>query len=158
MAENYIQILVESLEKKVNILNQLMELNRQQEAVLMAEEFDGDAFEETIDKKSVLITDLTFIDNGFEAIYNRIKEELISHKEQHKGEIARLQELIRQVTELGMSLQASEQRNDQRLRSRFRGERQKVRQSKATVKAVTGYYQNMAGAAFAGGNILDQKK
>lgn len=156
--ENYIQILIESLENKVELLQMIQKQNDIQSEILSAEEFDNDAFESTIDEKDKLITRLRFIDTGFDAVYNRIKNELQSNKNQHKDEIKKLQSLITEITDLSTNIQASEKRNDLNLKNRFTGERHKVKQSKATVKAVTGYYQNMTRTNVVDAQYMDSKK
>ena len=42
ITENYLQIMIDSLLKKIDILKKVSELNEQQSALLDDEEFDGD--------------------------------------------------------------------------------------------------------------------
>jgi len=155
---NYIAILIESLQKKIKVLDDILDKNEEQRAVIEAEVLDYEAFDRIIDEKSKMITELRFLDTGFETIYDRVKEALNRDKAMYKEEIRQLQDLIRTVTEKSASVQTGEQRNDIALKNRLRGERQKIRQSKATVQAVTGYYKNMAGNAVPTSNFMDQKK
>ena len=55
MEENYINILIQSLEQKRGVLSSILEENEKQNKVLKADELDGDAFEETIERKAKLI-------------------------------------------------------------------------------------------------------
>ena len=158
MSESNIAILVESLKKKIRILNEIKEQNELQAKAIDAEEFDDELFEATISKKEELITSLVFLDTGFDSVYNRVKVELSENKEKYADEIRDMQDLIRRVTDLGVEIRASESRNEVNLKNRFRNEHQKIRQSKATVKAVTGYYQSMNGMAAGDSSMLDQKK
>ena len=51
MQENYVQIMLESLKKKENILDAISEKNLQQKEVVEAEEVSFDAFDRIIDEK-----------------------------------------------------------------------------------------------------------
>lgn len=155
---NYIAILIESLQKKIKVLDEILEKNEEQRIVIEADSFDDEAFDKTIDEKEKLITELRFLDSGFETIYDRVKISLTRDKELYKEEIRQLQDLIRTVTERSASVQTGEQRNDVALKNRLRGERQKVRQSKATVQAVSGYYKSMAGGSMMSSSYMDQKQ
>lgn len=158
MAENQINILVESLEKKIQILNEIKAQNDIQSEIIAATDFDDGRFEETISKKEELITNLLFLDTGFDSVYNKVKDELLNNKQQYADEIRRMQDLIKEITDLSVEVKTSESRNDVNLKNRFRSEHQRIRQSKATVKAVTGYYQSMNGIFAGDSNQLDQKK
>lgn len=159
MSENrYLDILIESLQRKIAILTSVQEQNAIQAGVITASDFDDAAFNETIEKKSKLITELLFIDNGFESVYNRIKDEIQEKRDAYADKIRTLQKLIGQITDLSTQIQASEQRNDMQLKNRFRGERQKLKQSNATVKAVTGYYKSMSNLNTGGNSYMDWKQ
>lgn len=156
--QDYVGILIESLEKKKEVLRAIQKQNEIQDSILSADEFDADAFDKTIDDKEAFIGKLTFLDNGFNSIYERVKVEINDKKEIYKTQILKLKELIEQVTELGAAVEASERRNDLKFKNRFKGEHQKVRQSKASVKAVSGYYKNMSMSGAQGSVYMDQKK
>ena len=73
---SYIQVLIQSLHQKVEALDSIIEKNQEQYEILSAEEADMDAFEKNIDEKSQYIDKIVFLDDGFEEIYTRVKEEL----------------------------------------------------------------------------------
>lgn len=143
--QNYVDILIESLEKKKVLLEKLQRENDTQKELLTEETFNDEAFDKTIDQKAEYIKELQLMDMGFEAVYMRVKETLISKKAEYAAEIKRMQTLIAEVTELSMSIQASEKRNDVALQNRFRMERSRIAQNRTSVKAVTGYYKNAGG-------------
>lgn len=143
--QNYVDILIESLEKKKVLLEKLQRENDTQKELLAEETFNDEAFDKTIDQKAEYIKELQLMDMGFEAVYMRVKETLISKKAEYAAEIKRMQTLIAEVTELSMSIQASEKRNDVALQNRFRMERSRIAQNRTSVKAVTGYYKNAGG-------------
>ena len=81
MAElNYVQMMRESLEKKIRILEEIRLLNREQNQILQDDNATPDQFDENIDKKQVLIDQLTGLDNGFQQMYNRVREALNSNR------------------------------------------------------------------------------
>ena len=72
----YVQIMIDSLKKKVDILNQITSLNQEQKVLIQAEVLDLEAFDVTVDKKSECIDTLTNLDSGFQKLYDRVKEAL----------------------------------------------------------------------------------
>ena len=72
MNQSGAQILLQSLEKKNELLDQMILQNRAQEQILKQEEFDMDAFDEAIDRQSAYVEELDKLDRGFEAVYDRV--------------------------------------------------------------------------------------
>ena len=91
-ALNYMKILEESLDKKVTILQALLEATERQGALADAETFDLDEFQNTIEQKDVLLTRLTELDQGFEQVYQEVAMELKGRKEAFRDEIQRMQQ------------------------------------------------------------------
>ena len=109
--ENYLDILEQSLKKKLGILNQIRVKNEHQRVLLLDEELAPEDFEENIASKAALVEELELLDQGFEDVYERIRQQLDAHKEQYKDQIRRLQDLIRQVTAESSNIQVEERRN-----------------------------------------------
>ena len=100
MQENsYIQVLIQSLHQKVEALDSIIEKNQEQYEILSAEEADMDAFEKNIDEKSQYIDKIVFLDDGFEEIYTRVKEELDGNRAAYTEEIQKMKDLISMITE-----------------------------------------------------------
>lgn len=156
--ENYLDILEQSLKKKLGILNQIREKNEQQRILLLDQELAPEDFEENINTKAALVDQLELLDQGFEEIYARIRKQLDAGKEQYKVQIRRLQELIRQVTAVGNSIQAEEQRNYKLAQEKFESVKKQVREVKASHKAVSQYYRNMTKTQYLDAQFLDNKK
>ncbi|MDY5806147.1 MAG: hypothetical protein SPM04_01225, partial [Lachnospira sp.] len=70
--DNYIQIMTESLIMKKSVLEKLVTLNDEQKALIGAEDFDGNAFQDNIDKKSGLVDEINRLDNGFDDLFRRV--------------------------------------------------------------------------------------
>ena len=144
MQENsYIQVLIQSLHQKVEALDSIIEKNQEQYEILSAEEADMDAFEKNIDEKSQYIDKIVFLDDGFEEIYTRVKEELDGNRAAYTEEIQKMKDLISMITERSMKIQVQEQRNKELAGMQFSKARKKIRQVKAGNKAATQYYKNM---------------
>ena len=89
----YVQIMIDSLKKKVDILNQITSLNQEQKVLIQAEVLDLEAFDVTVDKKSECIDILTNLDSGFQKLYDRVKEALEGKKDTYKSQIKEMQDL-----------------------------------------------------------------
>ncbi|MCI7493583.1 MAG: flagellar protein FliT [Lachnobacterium sp.] len=141
--ESYIAILEESLVKKSDILAHLLLLCQEQSDILDDADMTPEMFDENVQKKEVLITRLANLDDGFEQLYQRVREELASNKNQYRDSIRHMQELIREVTDKSVQIQAIEARNKEKVQTRFGEIRSQIREVKHSGRAVSNYYQNM---------------
>ena len=86
MAEaGYVQILRESLEKKVDILSKIKEENLRQRDILMDDQASPEQFQETVDHKEVWIDELNALDDGFQLVFERVKEIFEQNKVKYKS-------------------------------------------------------------------------
>ncbi len=155
--ENYLNILEQSLDKKLGILQQIRIKNEQQRVLLLDEELGPDEFEENMEAKGVLVEKLELLDNGFEEIYERIRHQLQSDKGRYREQIQRLQERIRQVTAESSSIQAEEQRNYKLAQKKFSDVKKQIREVKASYKAVNQYYRSMTNTNYVDAQFMDHK-
>lgn len=158
MINNYLNILEDSLKKKLEVLKQIREVNEVQTEILKGESIDLEAFDQTVDEKDLYIGELTKLDEGFELLYDNVKEELVGNRQKYAEQIRCLQELITQITESSVSIQAQEARNKALVENCFRKERQNLGQSRKNSQAVYGYYQNMNNMKGAQSQFMDKKK
>lgn len=156
--ENHLNILSESLDQKIAILEQLCRLNELQEQAFKKEEADLEAFDRAVDEKDQLIDKLLSLDDGFEALYERLSEELKAHREEYADQIKTLQAKIAKVTELSMSVQAQEARNKKLVEEYFAKARRGIKQGRQSSKAAYDYYKSMSGAGVGAPSILDSKQ
>lgn len=159
MTENYVQIMVESLEKKKAKLDAIMEKSKEQAEILKAEKFSVDDFDKNVEEKAVLIEELNMLDIGFDRMYSHVKEEITSDsgKAKYRMEIQQMQKLISELTDKSVSIQAQENRNKQMVEAVFKKEREKIKSVKLGSKAAIGYYRNMSKTNFVQPQFLDQK-
>lgn len=158
MTENYLKVLEESLEKKLRIMAKIREYNLEQEQIFRASSADLEKFDEYVDKKGELIEELTALDNGFEKLYRNVSAELQGNREKYAAQIKRLQELVAEVTEESVSIQAQEARNKKLVEDFFRRERFNLAQSRKTSKAAYDYYKSMSHSDVAPPQFLDSKQ
>ena len=107
----YVTMMVDALKKKENVLTFLLEKTREQEMLLRSDELDEDKFSATIEEKGNSLDELNQIDEGFDALFKMVKQEMTSHREQYRSQIKEMQTLIGRVSDLGVQIQALEQQN-----------------------------------------------
>lgn len=156
--KNYLQILEQSLKKKLAILNQIRLKNEEQRVLLLDENLSPDDFETNVEEKGELIQKLELLDQGFEETYGRVREMLEESREPYRDEIQSMQELIRQVTAAGSSIQAEEKRNYKLAQQKFSSVKKQVREVKSSHKAVNEYYRSMTKTNVLDAQFLDSKK
>lgn len=154
--ENYLEILTDSLKKKSKVLDEIMRYNSDQENLLRQESISLEELDANMELKDGLVQKLVQLDDGFETLYERIKEQLLTQKDQYKAQIGQMQELISEITEKSVSIQAQEARNKGMIENYFARERGQLRQSRQVSKAAYGYYKSMSNGVSS--QLLDQKK
>ena len=158
MSQSNAQILMESLEKKNRILDEIIRENEVQEKILKEEKLDMDALDESTDRLGVFAEQLERLDDGFEAVYDRTREELIANKENYRREITRMQELIGQITDKVVKINAVQLRNKRQADSQFRKSRDQIGKAVSQVKASRNYYNNMNRLNYVAPQFYDNKK
>lgn len=155
---NYIGILKESLDKKIKILDDILEQNRRQEKILCEPEIDFDGFNETIAAKEKCINELEVLDKGFQTVFDRVKETLDADKETYRQDIKELQEKIKTITEKSMDIQSGEVRNKETFQKNITESRKNIRSVKTANKVAANYYQSMNKLNVVDSQFLDTKK
>lgn len=153
-----LDILAESLEKKIVILQRLQEYSVQQEQALHSEEMDLEAFDELVNKKDALVDQITRLDSGFEILYRKLAKELEEGKDRYAEQIKKLQGLIGQVMDMSVSIEAQEQRNKKLVEDFFASQRNQIRQGRKNSKAAYDYYKNMNRSNYVMPQFFDDKQ
>ena len=154
----YVRMMLDVLTKKEVYLKDLLTLTAEQEKILKLEEFDEESFNSIIKQKDGIIKKLEELDNGFQAVYNRVAQELTANKEAYKEQILKMQGLISSVTDLGVKLTALEEKNRASLELLFQGRKNNIRQFKIGKQAADKYYKNMIGLTSEKSYFMDHKK
>jgi len=167
------QVLVESLEKKSRILDEIIKENEAQERLFKQEELDLEALDSSSDRMGELAEKLELLDegfesvydrireeldDGFEAVYDRIKKELMENKSAYRAEIKRMQELIAVITEKIVSINAARMRNNIQAEQRFKKSRQQIGSASSQMKASKNYYNHMNSLNYVAPQFYDSKK
>lgn len=140
----YVQIMVESLEKKKGILEALIELGKKQEAAFLTNPFDADEFDRMLEENETYLKALEKVEDGFEQMYKRVQVPLKENKESFKAEIQRAQKLISEITQKAVSLEALETRVKSQISMYLNTERKEIKKAVVSKKIATNYYKNMA--------------
>lgn len=156
--DTYIALLEASLIKKSDTLDHLLLLSKEQEIEIGRETMDEDRFEEIFQKKDKLVETILKLDDGFEQVFQRVKEELNGHPGSYQKEIGRLTNLITEITDKGVALQAIELRNKTNLELYLQRKRKGIRDSKMSMKSANNYYKNMANQNQQESYFFDKKK
>lgn len=158
MEADYITIMIESLEKKMDVLGHIIELNRQQKLMLQDPNLLPEDFEKNMDYKSQLVDQLNLLDNGFEKLFQRVRETLQENKQQYAVQIEKMQTLIKAITEQTNTIQTQEIRNREEASRKFADVRDQVKGVRNSQKVVHQYYQNMMRQKSYAAQVIDNKK
>lgn len=155
----YIEILIHSLQKKAQVLDDVIRLTKDQEMLLdKSNNMNMDEFNKSIEKKGPLIDQINELNDGFETLYNRIKEELISKKSEYSNEIKQLQDLIKFVTEKSVTIQVIEKQNYIKFQKYLNTKSTEIKEFKQSSKTVSSYYKNMVSQHQGQSYFIDKKK
>lgn len=141
--KEYMQVMIQSLTKKKAVLEGICEDNLRQKDLLKTDAPDIDEWEAIVKEKAEKIDQLNLLDDGFNSLYQRVREELTKNREQYAEEIRSMQKLITGITELIVNIEAQEARNKELAAAQFSKMKKQVRQVKQTSKAAEAYRNNM---------------
>ena len=145
--EDYLQLLEESLIKKIAVLDRIGEFNRKQKDIFLADVDapDLEKFDSYVEEKEKLIEELNALDDGFEVLYGRVAESLKANKEENAPRIKRLQDLIREITDKSVTLQAEEAENKRLMEDYFRSLKEGIGKGRTSLNAAYSYFQSQRG-------------
>lgn len=154
----YLDILIQSLRKKLVLLNRISILNQDQRAILQDEQAAPDAFDINVRDKGDLIDQIVALDAGFDEVYAHIKDLMERDHSAYEDQLEQMRRLIRQVMAEDASVRAEEQRNYELAQQKFASVKKQVREVKASQKMVNSYYQTMMRQKPGDAMFLDNKK
>ena len=143
MINKYMDMLVECLEKKNQILDSLTAINKKQTELIQNEDFSLVEFDKCVDEKGVLIDNILKLDSGFEGLYNKVGKHVADNPSEYKSQLSKMQKLITEITEKSVSIQAEEERNKALIESRFSRERNRIKSGRSQSRVAMDYYNNM---------------
>ncbi len=113
--EKYLIILIDSLHKKMGILDSISEVCDDQDKCLDAAPPDIDAYNDLMRKKKEYLDQLTLIDDGFVALYERIAPDLRDNVMLYAPKLRELKGLVEEVAAKTALIQAHEMRIQARI-------------------------------------------
>ena len=144
MVSASLDMLEESLVKKLEVMNGIREENaRQKEMLSDPENLEIEVFDKTLDVKGEYIDQLLALDEGFQTLFDKVKNEVGDNKDLYADQIKRMQVLIHQITDASASIEVEERRNKKMAEDYFSVTRNRMIQSKQTSAAAFNYYQTM---------------
>ena len=158
MIMSYLNILQDSLIKKLELLEQIEKKSLEQSEMIKVTNVDLELVDANMDEKAKLIDEIFKLDAGFESIYEKVREQLLANKEQFKVQIHNLQGLISKVTEKSTSIQAIEARNKAQMDIVFATQKKEVQNRRNAMSVARDYYQNMNKVKHVSPQFMDHKK
>ena len=155
--DNSLQILSESLDAKINVLEDIQKYNLVQEKAFKEQKADIDSFDAAIEEKDALIERMIKLDDGFELLYERVAKQLEGNRELYKDQIRALQVKISKITELSVAIQAQEATNKKLVEEYFAKQKSAIAQNRRGSKAAYDYYKSMSGTGMNTSQFMDSK-
>lgn len=158
MTETYLDMMIKSLNDKIDVLTKITDENtRQKEILSVPGEADVDSFRKSVDEKAELIEKINKLNEGFDSLYEHVKNDLQDNKDKYKSEIATMQELIRNITELSTTIKAEEIRNKALAEKYFRDKRNEIRTNQKGNEVAYSYYETMSKSKIIMPQFIDKK-
>lgn len=159
MTNNYLDMMAESLARKISILEEMETINATQKSLFeQGDAMDDEAFDSSVERKGELIDEIEKLNDGFTSLFEKIKGEIGDNKARYAEQIKGLQAQIRRITELSNSVQTQEARNKQIADKYFNESRTKLMEGKKTSGTAMKYYQTMSKSANIQPQFFDNKK
>lgn len=156
--KEYLELLIQSLKKKLLLLNRITVLNQDQREILQDENAAPDALDINVRDKDDLVCQIVALDAGFNEVYAHIKDLMERDHSAYETQLDEMRELIRRIMEKDASVRADEQRNYKLAQQKFADVKKQVREMKASQKMVNSYYQTMMNQKTGEAMFLDNKK
>lgn len=158
MSQNIAQILLRSLEKKNQILDDIIRENALQEEILKRDNLDMDALDASLDRIGSYAEMLEKQDDGFEALYDRVRTEIMTNKSRYQAEIVQMQNGIQQITDKVVKINTARMRNQMRADSQFKKQAQEIKNAMSKTRASQNYYNSMNKLNYVSPQFYDSKK
>lgn len=158
MSQNIAQILLQSLAKKNQILDDIIRENERQEEILKQEVLDMDALDASLDRIGSFAEMLEKLDDGFEALYDRFRAEIMTNRSRYQAEISGMQNHIQQITDKVVKINAARMRNQMRADSHFKKQAQEIKNATSKTRVSRNYYNSMNKLNYVSPQFYDSKK
>lgn len=154
---NYMEMMLDSLDKKISVLTKISTVNKSQKELAKQDNFDVDEFDKTVEEKGIYIDELQKLDDGFQTLFDRIKEPLTNNPKDYSEYVTKMQDRIRTITELSATVEAEEKRIHGMMQIQFGKLKVAIKESKKNSKLVSNYYKSMSKLDYEP-QFMDKKK
>lgn len=161
MKNSYVNLLIESLEDKIKILDEIIKTDAEQANILKEPEVDLDELRESQEKIGELAEKLDKLNDGFESVYSKVRDELQNNKDLYRDEIKKMQELITIITDKSVKVEAEQSRNKSSAGKFFKDKRKELSDRRNAVQKINLYANQMHSVIPKGQSdaaFLDKKK
>lgn len=145
--DNYVQIMLESLRRKEELLDRIIGKNEEQAELIRDKQYEDinwDAFDLIVTEKEILIDRINTMDEGFQNLYDRLKEQLVADKDKYAEAIKVMQEIIVRLTDKGVAIRTGEERNRRTIDAALAGRKKTIRKTRNSLKVADSYHQAMS--------------
>ncbi len=160
--ESYLEMMKDSLDKKIELLKQIQEKNKEQYNILSVQlkdnEVDQEAFDKIVEEKSEIADELDVLNDGFTSLFDNLKNEINDNKERYKDQIIHMQGQIRDIMDLTNTIELQEHANKELADTFFSNERKKLKGVRNSSRASMNYYQNMNRSKVEESMFMDEKQ
>lgn len=155
--KTYLRALVISLEKKEQVLTNLISITKKQKIALESQPPSVEQFKSEVSKKEELIKEIKELDVQFESLYQKVIGYVRNEISEFTMEIQKMQKMIPIVVELGVTLRGLEQHNKMKLELISATKGHEAVNMKKSSKSVADYYRAIHSLKD-NKSCLDQKK
>ncbi len=133
-----------SIDKKLELLQQLLRLTLEQTSVLALEDIDFTTFEALLDAKEIHLEELEQMDGYLSSIIEDNQKLLGSGLEAHDLQINQIRYKLDQLTSLGQEIGKLEGSNKERLNQYINYKKEDISSFKKSKQVASKYHQNMS--------------
>lgn len=150
--------MLESLEKKLGVLHQILDLEKEQLEIALQENPDLEKYDESVDRKTKFMEELDRLDEGFTSTYELVKDEVQSNPAKYREIVLKMQDTIREAVDLSVEVQAQETRNKNAITAAISRKRRNLKEKHVNTNAALKYYKSMSRINTVDPQLMDHKK
>ena len=158
MTQDYLQVMIESIEKKLEVLDRIGEINKRQYEASASNPFDVEEYDRIMETKSSLIDELERLDEGFTSTYDLVKDDVKADPARYRDKVLKLQELVRKAIDKGVEVDVQEKRNKTSLDAAMSMQRKELKQKRVSQSAALRYYKAASKINSVDPQLMDRKK
>lgn len=156
-AAQYIDMMVASLQKKIGLLDSIIEMNKKVAVLAGKADMDFEELRSLLDERETVVNEINQMDSGFQTVFDKVKEALDKDKARYRQQILSMQSDIRQITERIVQIEKLESQNRLLMDGQFAKMRSDVQKAKKGVNVAQNYYKSMSKTVVTDAQFLDKK-